>query len=57
MRRWSRELEDSVRWVREEFRRVCSAGGWEGEVDVCEERGLGGRGGRREGGCGGVVSY
>lgn len=38
MRKWSRELEDSVRWVREEYRRVCLAGGWEGEVDVSEDR-------------------
>ena len=38
MRRWRRDLEDSVSWVREEFRRVCLAGGWEGEVDVSEDR-------------------
>lgn len=38
MRRWIRDLEDSVQWVREEFRRVSLAGGWEGEVDVNEDR-------------------
>ena len=48
MRRWSRDLEDSVRWVREEFGRASLAGGWEGEVDVSEEGaeerwGVGGR--------------
>lgn len=48
MRRWRRDLEDCVGWVREEFRRVCKAGGWVGEGEREGEVGEDGDGDRAE---------